>query len=211
MKIRKDLPKPTLDAARKLIERFEADNRAVEHGLTELIQAFPNNSDLGHVLVKVAAINGLYATAILGLFPVAELITGADIDPLLETGDPQAIEKIAKVSYADKTRWNYSFATKYCSWHRPDMYPMFDSRVDFCLRSYQASDPFSKFKQEDLWNYEKFRTIIKAFQSHYGLGGLTFKQLDEFLYQLGNEYFSDRPDVPSMTSPDAAAPTTSSA
>ena len=199
MKIRKDLPKPTLDAARKLIERFEADNKAVEHGLTELIQAFPSNSDLGHVLVKVAAINGLYATAIFGLFPVAEVITGANIDPLLQTGDPQAVEKIAKVSYADKTRWNYSFATKYCSWHRPDMYPMFDSRVDFCLRSYQASDPFSKFKQEDLWNYEKFRTIIKAFQSHYGLGELSFKQLDEFLYQLGNEYFSDRPNLTATT------------
>lgn len=65
------------------------------------------------------------------MFEVAKVIKDAAIDPLLESGDPKVVGKITKVTYTGKTRWNYSFATKYCSWHRADRYPIFDSRVDF--------------------------------------------------------------------------------
>jgi hypothetical protein len=190
MKIRTDLPEPKIEFVRTKIEKFNRDNEDVEHGLKQLIDAFPKNSDLGHVLVKVAAINVLYRTLIFGVFEVAKMIKDAAIDPLLESGDPRVVEKITKVTYTGKTRSNYSFATKYCSWHRAEMYPIFDSRVDFCLRSYRAMHPFAKFTQNDLWDYEKFKKIVTAFRDHYGLGSLTYKEIDKFLYQLGNEYFS---------------------
>ncbi|MGA7314894.1 MAG: hypothetical protein WBX22_13065 [Silvibacterium sp.] len=50
--------------------------------------------------------------------------------------------------------------------------------------------PFAKFTQNDLWDYEKFHKIVTAFRDHYGLGSLSYKEIDKFLYQLGNEYFS---------------------
>src|ERR1700760_415359 len=99
MKIRNDLPRPTMQLAEEKIKQFEQDNGDVEHGLKELMQALPKNNDIGHVLVKVAAINGLYATAIFGLTAVAKVIRDADIDPLLDSGDPGAVEKIARVTY----------------------------------------------------------------------------------------------------------------
>jgi len=190
MKIRTDLPEPKIEFVRTKIGEFNRDNEDVERGLKQLIGAFPKNSDLGHVLVKVAAINVLYRTLIFGVFEVAKVIKDAAIDPLLESGDPKVVEKITKVTYTGKTRWNYSFATKYCSWHRAEMYPIFDSRVDFCLRSYRAMYPFAKFTQNDLWDYEQFKKIVTAFRDHYGLGSLTYKEIDKFLYQLGNEYFT---------------------
>lgn len=192
MKIKIDLPDPTLELAKGKIREFDRDNNVLESGLKQLVDAFPKNLDLGQILVKVSAINALYSTSIFGLFEVAKVIREVAIDPLLENGDPRAVSDIARVNYSGKTRWNYSFASKYCSWHRPEMYPIFDSRVDFCLRSYQARDHFAKFTQNDLWNYETFREIMKQFKEHYGLESLSTKEVDKFLYQLGNGYFAPR-------------------
>jgi hypothetical protein len=190
MRIRADLPEPTLEFVRTKISDFNRENEDLERGLKQLIQAFPMNDDLGHVLVKVAALNTLYRTQIFGVYQVAEVIKEAAIDSLLQSGDSRVVEKIWKVTYAGKPRWNYSFATKYCSLHKPEMYPIFDSRVDFCLRSYKSKDQFAKFKQANLWNYAEFREIVTAFRDYYGLGSLSFKDVDKFLYLLGNDYFT---------------------
>ena len=195
MRVRTDLPIPTMDFVQSKISEFERDNDALERGLTELIERFPKNEDVAHSLVKVAAINSLYNTQMRGIFRVAKVIADSGIDSLLESGSDDAVKAIAKVEYTEKSRFNYSFATKYCSWHRPEFYPIYDSRVDFCLRSYQAKDHFAtltefdRFTQNDLWDYGKLRGIMKAFQRHYRLESLIFKSLDKFLYQLGSAYF----------------------
>ncbi|GAA3782038.1 hypothetical protein GCM10022225_83020 [Plantactinospora mayteni] len=75
------------------------------------------NSDVGEVGVKIAALNGLYWTNILGVTQVASHIVSLDIDAELTEDDvkPDLIERIAKVEIGGKRRRNYSFATKYCS------------------------------------------------------------------------------------------------
>ncbi len=189
MRVRDDLPIPTLSLAEEKIKEFDKQNEAIERGLSDLISRFPLNTDVAHVLVKVAAINSLYNTQIRGVLKVAECIWNADIDHLLESGSADAVLAVARVDFGEKTRWNYSFATKYCSWHRSDSYHIYDSRVDFCLRSYRRMSGFDSFTQENLWNYDRFRGIVKTFQRRYGLEQLSFKEVDKFLYQLGNEFF----------------------
>lgn len=39
------------------------------------------------------------------------------------------IEEIATVEIRGKARRNYSYATKCCAFHRPDLYPIYDSLV----------------------------------------------------------------------------------
>lgn len=187
MKVRNDIPHPDIELVQSKIDQFDKQNKSVESGLVQLVRCFPENEDLGHVLVKVSAINSLYSTQIRGVMEVANVIVAARIDSKLDAGDEDAVGSITKVEYSDKPRWNYSFATKYCSWHRPELFPILDSRVDFCLRSYKAKDSFADFTQENLWDYRKFREIVKKFQTHYRLE-FTFKNLDKFFYQLGNEY-----------------------
>ena len=192
MPVRTDLPEPAMDFVLSKINQFEDDNRPLESGLTELIKGFPKNEDLGHVMVKVAAINSLYSTQIWGVREVAKVIHASGIDPKLESGSHEAVIAIMRVEYSGIPRYNYSFATKYCNWHQPERFPIFDSRVDFCLRSYQAKDRFAEtnFTGNDLYDYERFSQIVKEFQTHYDLESLSLKKLDEFLYQLGDEYFS---------------------
>lgn len=46
----------------------------------------------------------------------------------------------------------------------------------------------SRFTQAALYDYETLRNVIKAFREKYELTGFSFKKIDEFLFQLGNQY-----------------------
>jgi hypothetical protein len=156
-----------------------------------LFNQFPGNSDLSHVLLKVVALNRLYSTQIFAVMNVAQLIhrNAQDIDSALAVGSPQIVDKIARVtiSASGKERRNLSFATKYCSWHNPEAYPIWDSRVDKYLWSLQKQDNFAPFfkTNADLWDYPKFREVIVAFRDRYDLGSFTFKDTDKFLWSEG--------------------------
>ena len=52
-----------------------------------------------------------------------------------------------------------------------------------------SSDLFSKFKNADLKDYSKFKNIIIAFREYYGLEEFNLKEIDQYLWQLGKEYF----------------------
>ena len=73
----------------------------------------------------------------------------------------------------------YSFATKYFSHHKPDIYPIYDSYVDKLLRFYrdmkknEMKTPF-KFQDKE-WNesvdeeFSNFEIFKKAFANHCNL------------------------------------------
>jgi len=200
MPIEQSLPRPTEELVRAKIGEFDREYEPIEDTLKQLIAQFPQNTDLSQVIVKVAAINLLYNTWIVGFKTVAQHIVRLNIDSDLKEGSAEIIGKIAQVQFGGKTRNNYSFATKYCSWHRQECYPIWDSRVDECLWQYRGRRlnqdlytkeprPFPTFeRRSDLWNYAKFREIVKEFCGHFELD-FSFKQIDKFLFQLGNEYF----------------------
>jgi hypothetical protein len=103
------------------------NNQNLDVALRTVFQAMPNNTDIGEVAVKLAALNGIYAVV-----RVAEHIVGLGIDARLAEAkvDPNLIEDVARVEITKgKPRRNYSFATKYCAFHRPDLYPIYDSLV----------------------------------------------------------------------------------
>lgn len=183
------LPIPALEVVNSRIKQFNDDNEHAEKALTLLLDRFPTNTEMPDVLLKVAAINALYNTQIRGIHAVSEHIVTCGIDSRLDQGDAAVVDAIASVFFNGKPRCNYSFATKYCSWHRPDLYPIYDSRVDFCLREYATvPNPFATFRAADLWQYARFRELLKIFREHYGLSSINFKNLDKFLYVIGDEY-----------------------
>ena len=183
------LDPPTLDYVCSQIEEFEAENKDVEKALRDLVDHFPSNTDTSQVLLKVVAINTLYGTQIRDVLTATNRIIECKIEERVKDGDAGVVDQIATMHFNGKLRYNYSFATKYCSWHQPDLYPLYDSRVAFCLNAYNSQDHFATFTQDGLWKYETFRNVICAFRNHYGLTSFTFKKLDEFLFQIGNRYF----------------------
>lgn len=186
---------PTVELVAAACEQFDKENNLIEQALTELFHQFPKNANLSHVLLKVVALDHLYTTRILASIDVAMNIQARDIDAALAAGSPEIIDEIAKVKIKGKIRNNYSFATKYCSWHNPTAYPIWDSRVDAYLWRLQKHAQFATDfnKNEDLWSYGKFRGIVNQLRDRYGLGSFSFKQIDKFLYTEGELLLSRVP------------------
>jgi hypothetical protein len=93
------------------------------------------------------------------ILPLANHIVELGIDPLLDKGSLEVVERIAQSG----TKRYYSFATKYCSWHRPNVYPMWDRNVDECLWAYQKQDAFATFKRQQLTTqYQKHVDVVMA-------------------------------------------------
>jgi hypothetical protein len=186
---------PTEGLVRSACEQFDKDNAVVEQALKDLFNQYHRNDNEPHVLLKVVALNRLYSTNILAVYDVARHIWQQDIDSALASGASEIVDKIAHVTITatGKNRTNYSFATKYCSWHNQNSYPIWDSRVDRYLRSMRRTPqnpPFAKFLNAhgDLWNcYPEFVALMSAFRDSYGLGSFNFKEIDKFIWAHGEK------------------------
>jgi hypothetical protein len=184
------LDKPTPDFVRQWIARFEGDEQAFssDRAIAWLVSKLPLNENLEDILLKVSAINSLYSTNIYATYRVSRHICDLHIDSRLRAGDPSLVKDIALVKLSDDVeRYNYSFATKYCSWHAPEMYPIYDRIVEQMIVWYREDDSFApEFTRQRLWDdYNLFRETIIGFRNHYGLNEFSFKQLDKFLWKYG--------------------------
>jgi hypothetical protein len=187
------VPTPSPDQVRKYLARWrEGVNERIDAALRIAFEAMPKNNDVGQVAVKIAALNGLYSTNIFGVVQVARHIVNLDIDATLaeHTVDPDLIEKIANVEIGGKRRRNYSFATKYCNFHRPDVYPIYDSLVVGVLNTLlKQGEAFDTFTRGEHWgtDYSIWHRSISRFRRHYDLGEFSIRDIDKYLWMLAKE------------------------
>ncbi len=169
--------------------------RVQEDALNKLFQKFcSDNKQLDDVLLKVTTLNAFYSTNIFNVYAVAKHIQSLGIDARLNQGDMILVSNIAsghgvKVSKNGKEKCFYSFATKYCSHHRPELFPIFDSYVERLLIHLRDVDHFAEFDKTELRNAVKFKGIIQELMKSYDLNEFTFKEVDRYLWQYGKEKF----------------------
>jgi hypothetical protein len=184
--------KPSADDIRQASAEFDSENQVLEEALQELFGHYPHNTQPAQVLLKVTALNTLYSThipryseSIPTIFDVVTHIVTLGIDSDLKRGDDGLVSRLAKTSVPPKkVRFNYSFATKYCSWHNPNAYPIFDGNVYAYLCHLVNHGCLDSFRQYDLWDYSIFKKVIEGFQKRNRLE-FTFKDIDKFLYLQG--------------------------
>lgn len=161
-----------------------------EDALDKLFLEFcPKNENISDILLKSSTLNDFYSTNIFKIYPLARHILSLKIDSRLISGDVNLVKDIQFVKYDKGIKNFYSFATKYCSHHKPLDYPIYDSFVDLVLRHFRKCDEFSIFQDSDLKDYPKFKNILLDFQSFYGLNDYNLKQIDQYLWLLGKDYF----------------------
>lgn len=146
------------------------------------------NTKIENILLKVSALNDFYSTNIFDTYSVAKHILNCNIDAELEKGDIDLVNKIALV----KTRNFYSFASKYCSHHKPEIFPIYDSYVKKMLMHFKKEDDFFDFKKTDLKEYSIFLEVIQAFKKYYGLSAFTLRQIDIYLWLAGKHHFPNK-------------------
>lgn len=186
------LPRPCCSEVEKYLCLWKnLDNyRLQEDALDKLfLKLVPKNADITDILLKTAALNDFYSTSIFSVYTVAMHILSLHIDDRLIAGDLSLVEEIQRVDIQGKLRRFYSFATKYCSHHQPEIYPIYDSYVDRVLCHFRDTERFAVFTKADLKVYQRFVDVLNSFQQYYGLGGYSIKELDRYLWQVGKEYF----------------------
>ena len=180
------LPIPNPDRVREACNIFDQKSKTSEDALSELFSRFPENTNEGHVLLKVVALNRLYSAGVLAVEDVARHIykNGEEVDNALTTGEQSIVDMIAIVAIKDKGFNFFSFATKYCNWHKPDLYAIYDSRVDQYLWSLQLHNRFTDIKHrfEIRNDYATFHKIMIDFRNYYKLNSFNFKDIDKFLW-----------------------------
>lgn len=121
---------------------------------------WPENTKFEHVLLKVTALNAFYSTNIYDTFSVAKHILTIDVDARLKADDCSLVNDIANVTIKGKSKNFYSFASKFCSHHKPTSYPIFDFFVEKLMLYYKKEDDFYDFSAADLKDYKRFVEVI---------------------------------------------------
>lgn len=187
----KDIPTPNKQELNKYLNiRNNLDDYVnQEKSLNKLfLQLIPNNTKIEDILLKCSTLNDFYSTNIFKVFPVAEHILELKIDNRLKDWDPTLVNDIATVTISWKEKNFYSFASKYCSHHNDEDFPIYDNYVDKILVYFQKRDKFCKFKHTDLKDYKIFKNVLLEFIKYYNLD-CWLKLLDRYLRQLGKQYF----------------------
>ncbi len=186
------VPNPSIEQVEFYLEKWDGleNYRLQEDALNKLFfELCPSNADISDVLLKASTLNNFYSTNIYSIYPVAKHICSLDIDSRLKAGDVTLVRDIQYLTISDTQKNFYSFASKYCSHHNPLGYPIYDSFVDEILRYFRNRDSFSEFQDGDLKDYVKFKSILIDFRSFYGLDKYNLKQIDQYVWQIGKEYF----------------------
>jgi hypothetical protein len=191
---------PSADDIRQAGAEFDTENNILEEALQLLFRQYPRNTQRAEVLLKVTALNTLYSThiplyrkSIPTIFDVVEHIVTLGTDSDLELGDDGLVNRLARTEVrGKKTYYYYSFATKYCSWHNPNAYPIFDGNVYAYLCHLVNHGGLDHFVQNEMWNYPKFKGVIEELRDRNRLKSFTFKDIDKFLYLQGRVVLSDK-------------------
>ncbi len=182
--------KPSPEEVSKYLKKWAVlqknDYVPKESYLMGLFSKFPNNVRLSVVLFKAKSLNERYKTRISSshIELVAKHIVDLSIDQRLANRDLTLVNDIADNK---KTKRNYSFAAKYCSFHYPEGYPIYDSIVDEVLRHFNQEDDFSYFTKDNLKDYPTFHEVLMTFIKVYGLEKFKLKEIDHYLWLVGKD------------------------
>ena len=156
--------------------------------MVKICRQYPNNNNLEEVLIKCAVIDNFSSTNVFDLYKMADHIVRKHVDEKLKKGDYSVVEDIAQVMFGDKKRKFYSFASKYCHYHNPEVFAIYDSYVAKVLCSFP--NDFCKIKENKLKeNYKTFMDTLHNFNEYYRLN-LSIVNLDKYLWQLGRWYLN---------------------
>lgn len=170
-----------------------------ESVLRSVVNNYPTHNSKAAVELKVKLLNSFYSTNVMAVQQMTDKIWKIkDIDARLKCGDQTLVYDIAPML----GRNFYSFATKYCALHQPNLFPIFDSIVGdtfkkLLLKNHFApqynynSNSFSKakntyslksFEKNILHDYVKYCELYKYFMKTFNLAQVNVRDVDWYIW-----------------------------
>jgi len=101
----------------------------------ELFQKTPGNTDAEDVRTKVSAINDREIGSLGILENAVSHVHNLNIDDRLKNNDLTLVEDISKIKVGSQQHHLLHFASVYCNFHKPDVYPIYsEQHFDFYRR-----------------------------------------------------------------------------
>ena len=196
------MKKNLLNDAKKAIDAYNKmeSYRIQEDILQRLVKEYPDHKNKAAVEVKVKLLNLLYSTYILATNRMTDHIYEMKkIDSRLKSGDKTLVKEIATLTIDGKSYDFYSFATKYCAYHNPEAFPIYDNIVANVLTQLFVDDNLPPYTyttkknvangysksafQVNLRDYDFYVQVYNTFMKEYGLWGkLTYREVDAYLW-----------------------------
>ena len=185
-----DLIVPTDSVIDKYVQKFTGVERyrVAEEILDQLFSDDSSNDEIHIVFKKVCLLNSMASTNVYARFAMSKhILSIRDFDErLYREKDASLVRDISHITINGKHRNFYSFASKYCSYHDHESYPMFDRFVERILILYRDNYAFGQFRNIDLRDYKVFKEILNTFRSYFELEK-SFREIDNFLWLYGKE------------------------
>ena len=210
-----EIQNPNFDFISKQSNEFSKDeaNRIKDEVLKEYFDNHKKNDDINIVLKKVTLINSFYNTFIQNdeLVMVAQHIVELDrlfsrthksFSTRIENGEINIVNFIAYYGDTKKLPHNiYSFASKYCSFHNSEKYPIVDSYAKGMIYFINKSERYCKNRvntsMKSINDYRVFCEMYEAFIRSYAIKDgkkLSFKKVDEYLWFYATTIAKDNED-----------------
>lgn len=186
-------------AALQTYEKMES-YRIQEYLLQHLVKEYKDHSNKAAVDTKVKLLNLFYSTGIQATnVMTTNIMNIKNIDSRLNAGDPSLINEIANLQLTNKSRFNYSFATKYCAYHQPEKFPIYDSIVAMTFVSFLKKGLLPQYKysnrkssspntytqsefSEKLKEYNFYIELYNYFMELYDLKDFTYREIDAYIW-----------------------------
>jgi len=177
------------DAQRALMEYEHGDSSYghVDRAISSLVAQYRTNDKIEPVLLKATVINSLYSTNVYGIYAMAEHIVAVGVDQYLAEKSPDVVDHIADATIGGKKRCFYSFASKYCSFHDPETYPIYDSVVWWMLQQLRNAGAIRKFKNSELDHYSGFQRLMIEIRDKLEMSDLSLRQFDKAFWIIGKQ------------------------
>ena len=203
-----------VDDINENIKIFDENEKYKEFVLKALFDKYKWNISYYEILIKVTTLNTLYSAGLnnsegkktIDVVTMARhILLEPNFDSWLTSDDEKdnykAYDYIASgVSAIRDGHYNKckAFASKYCHWHRPEVFPIMDSRAKSNLYNFidinDISDAkvngWDKIKKDDFSDYNLFWEVFKEFKKYInekliGEEKYSIKDIDKLLWQYG--------------------------
>ncbi|HMG90542.1 MAG TPA: hypothetical protein VK589_10785 [Chryseolinea sp.] len=146
----------------------------------ELFQKTPGNKDAEDIRMKVSAINDTEISNLGILENVVSHIHSLNIDDRLKKDDLTLVEDIANFSVGARPQRVLHFASVYCNFHKPDVYPIYsEQHIDF-YRKYITENKLS-LDPSKINTYDIFTKALNDLVQRLGLKGkMNYRHLRKF-------------------------------
>jgi hypothetical protein len=148
----------------------------------ELFKKTPGNKDVEDIRVKVSAVNDTEIGNLGIIENVVAHIHSLNIDDRLGKGDLTLVEDIANFSIGAKTQRVLHFASVFCNFHKPEVYPIYSEQYLDFYRKYITENKLP-LDPSKINTYDVFTKALNDLVQRLGLTGkMNYLHLRKFAW-----------------------------